>query len=194
MKRYTFLAGTGLMLALMACGGGGGGSTTTSTPPAPATPTASTLTYTDPASSGWRFVKDASSTSSHLVLNLMGPSGSTGHGVAFTLNVDQTKATWAKVQVADTEYVKNVAYNLGTGSQFYKGKVQGNNLLAGVFQKGVGGAAVAYSSGVLARVALDIVPGQAVNTAIPIGVSGSQELTGSGMGVITIAMGTLTAQ
>ena len=188
MKRLSLLAASILTLSL-ACGGGGGSST-------PSTPAATGLAYTDPTGTGWRLVKDPSSTSTHLVLNLVGPAAGSGYGVGFTFAVDQTKAAWARVVPADTEYVKNVAYNLGTGSQFLKGKVQGNNLLAGVFQKGVGGAAVSYGSGALVRVALDFVPGSAAGTAIPLTVSSSQELTASGMVAFgtPVAVGTLTAQ
>lgn len=189
MNRFQYASGTLLLAALVACGGGGGGSSDNSAP----APKAASLVYTDPTSTGWRLVKDASSTSTHLVLNLVGPAGGSGHGVAFTFAVDPTKATWSKVTVGDAEYVKNVAYTLGSGSQFIKSKVASGSLSAGVFQKGVGGTAAPYT-GPLVRVALDLVPGQAVNTSIPITVTGTQELTASGMGTITVAVGTLTAQ
>jgi hypothetical protein len=190
MNRSHQLLGASLLISLFACGGGGGGDTPN---PPPASPKASGLLYTDPSGTGWRFVKDGSSTSTHLVLNLLGPSAGSGHGVAFTLAVDPAKATWSKVVPADSEYVKNVAYNLGSGSQFFKSRVQAGSLSVGVFQKGVAGAAVPYS-GPLVRVALDFVSGSAPNTAIPITVSGTQELTASGMGPITVAAGTLVAQ
>ena len=67
-KLLTTLA---LLAALSGCGGGD--STPANAPPAPApapaaTPT--TLGYTDPTSSGWRLVRDASSTSTRLVLGM----------------------------------------------------------------------------------------------------------------------------
>lgn len=188
MKRLGLLS-TSLLLLSLACGGGGG------TPDGGTHTTAATgLAYTDPAGTGWRLVKDPSSTAQHLVLDLVGPSAGSGYGVGFTLSVDQTKAAWSKVLPADAEYVKNGAYNLGTGSQFLKGKVQGNALMAGVFQKGVGGAAVTYGTAPLVKVALDFVPGSAPGTPITITVSSSQELTAGGMSNVTVATGTLVTQ
>ena len=177
---------------LVACSGGG----TNNPPPPPAKTIADRLDYTNPTSGTFTLVKNASSTPTHLVLDLMGPAGTQASGVGFYLSADTGKVTWTKVNSSDAEFIKNGVFNLGSGTQLIKAKVAGNDLQAGVYQKGTTAAPVTLTaSSVLASVALDLksnVPLGAVTFSAP---SGKALLTnGSATPVaITITPGTLQA-
>jgi hypothetical protein len=88
MTNIKLLFALAFTATLAACGGDSGDSAPPPPPPAPpVAPTAAptTLSYTDPASSGWRLVKDAASTPTRLVLDLVGPAGMQTRGVGFNL-------------------------------------------------------------------------------------------------------------
>ncbi len=182
--------GTALILSL-ACGGGGGGG---DTPPPPA-PTATTLAYTDPASGTYQVKKNTGlSTSTHLVLDVVGAGAPTGAGLAFTVAADATRITWAKVAGADPEYIQNgTVLNVGTAPAplAIKGKVAGATLTGGLGQKGLG-ASVALN-GVLARFSVDLKAG-APTGAASLAQTKAQVLQSDGtISNVTLTFGTVTA-
>ncbi|MFY0576061.1 hypothetical protein ACN28S_18375 [Cystobacter fuscus] len=113
--------------------------------------------YTNPPDTrGWRLVKNTSASSgNHLVLDLLGPTGQSGRGVALTLSVDAARADWARVSSSDTEYVTNGLFSLGDAPRLLKGAAKDGTLRVGVFQKGTSGPATAYT-GALVSVAVDV--------------------------------------
>lgn len=176
---------------LVACSGGGG----TSNPPPPAKTIADRLDFT-PATGTYTLVKNASSTSTHLVLDLVGPANAQASGVGFYLSADTNKVTWAKVNSSDAEFVKNGVFNLGSGTQLIKSKVVGNDLQAGVYQKGTTVASVTLTATtVLASVALDLKSNVALGSVTFSAPSGKAVLTNGSAPpvVITITPGAISA-
>jgi len=154
----TSLGGLSLAL-LLACGGGG------STPPPPPTPTATGLAYTDPTSGSYQRKKNTTlSTTTHLVLDVVGVGAPSGAAIAFTLSTDTARTSWVKVSGTDAEYVQNgTVLTLGTAPLALKGKVSGATLQGAVGLKGTAGSV--SLNGVLARVALDLKAGAPLGTA-----------------------------
>jgi hypothetical protein len=173
---------------MLACGGG------KSTPPPVVYATG--LDYTDPSDTGgYRFVKDTASTPTKLVLALRGPASETGRGVSFSIMSDATKATFAKVDQADSEYAQNAAFDLGaTDPKLFKGIVDGNALKVSVAQKGTTATAKPLGNA-LVRIALEIKPNIVQNTNITFTASDAKALPASGGSQsINIAVGTLVAK
>lgn len=176
-----------ILLPLLACGGGGGGSTPA---PAPAQPK---LVYTDPTSGSYRLVRNAAlSTNQHLVLDLVGPSGSQGRGLAFALTAEAAKATWSKPEAGDPEVVAPAGFDLGAAPRILKVRLTGGTLRAAYAQQGPG--VPAKNLGVpLGRVALDLVPG--ASGTIALGAAECQVLPDTGAPQdVTLTLGTLTIQ
>lgn len=190
--RWSMLAG--LLGFLSACGGGGGGSA--APPPAPPAPKATGLTYSDPAGSGFRLLKDASSTSARLILRLVGPAGTTGRGVSFTLAVDPALADLVKVNDGDPEYVQNGdVFLLGSAPQLLKGVRQNGTVFLTVTQKGSGPARPL--DGTLLKVAIQFKASAnlGAGTSIPLALTEGQYLPASGgAATMTVSAGALTAQ
>ncbi len=191
-NRLLSIAATLSLAALFACGGGEGSS-------APAPPTATDLAYTDPTTGTYRLVKNASSSGSHLILDLLGPISGTAMGVAITLSADNTRVTWVDVPAGGTTAVlmqNGTQFNLGSGLPIQKAKATGNVLQAAVAQKNPPAAVL---NGTLLQVALELKSGLGLTpgTAITLSADGTtcQVLDGTGnISPITVAVGTLTAQ
>lgn len=202
-----------VLLAFTACGGGA------SNTAAPAAPKAKGLAYTDPTGSGWRLVKDASSTPTHLVLNVVGSSALKSRGLGFNLKADGN-VKWGKF--GDGTYVQDPGVlELGEqgltpgdpGDPVFRnaGILRTGVFTVGVFQKDRRLTAKA-SDQPLFRVAIDFDPATTgkldAGTAIPLTVTkakiipediGTTDLTWetvakSRMEEITLAVGTLKAQ
>ena len=182
---------------LVACGGGGGGGNA-----APAT--ATSLTYTDPTSGTYLLKKDAASTSTHLILDLVGPATGTASGVTLTLNADTSKVAWVDVPagVSNSILVQNgTQFDLGTGPALILARASGTTLMATVAQKGLAVTPAALN-GVLLKVALDLKPnlGLPQGTTILLSADGTKSLVLDGtkgstpISPITVSVGTLTAQ
>ena len=167
----------GLLLAgLCACGGGGGGGPQASAGIA-------TLVYTNPPPAGYRFVQNAQlSSASHLVLDLVGPGGDQGRGIAFTLQMASGPVAWAMVSPTDTQFVQNVQFSLGPGIPLVKTAVADGVLQADLFQKGRGNAI--DLAGPLCRVALDAQGPAAGASAIPLQVVWFRRLPAAGAALV----------
>ena len=180
------------LAALLACGGG-------SSAPAPA-PTATSLAYTDPTTGTYKLVKNASSSGSHLILDLLGPSSGTAMGAAIALSADTTKVAWVDVPAGGTTalLMKNgTQFDLGSGLPIQRAKATGNGLQAAVAQKNP--TPPASLNGTLLQVALDLKSGLGLTpgTVITLSADGTrcQVLDGTGsVSPISVTVGTLTAQ
>jgi hypothetical protein len=174
------------MALLLACGGSNNNSSSEPAPdPGP--------NYTNPVGTGWRLMKNMDlSTGKHLVLDLVGPADGTGLGVALNLDLgpDAAKAVWAPVSATDTALVKNVAYDLGTGSQAFKATVSGSVLKLGVFSKGLSAPPARYTAPLL-RVALDLKDGLKAGDTVTIATTRADELSINGVRPVALAIGSI---
>jgi len=173
---------------LVACSGGGGSSSAAAT-------SATALAYTAPSSGTYQLVKSSTytSSSSHLVLDLVGPSATSLSGVGFYLTVDSTKAKWATVD--GSALAVSSAF---TSPTVVKSQVSGGTLQVGAYQLGTTAAITTGSSTVLATVALDLLSGVSAGTvtlAVPTGKAAilNAPTASSATTAISISVGTLTA-
>ena len=182
----------GTLSLFLACGGASAPAGLATSTNAPAT----TLSYTAPATVGsaYRLVRSATSTGTHLVLDLVGPAGTQIKGVVLTLSADTAKATWNNPGGTTDPYIKEgQLLALGAGTKLIKSQLSGSGLQVALFQKGTAAAATLDYQPILS-VALDLKAG---TTPGPVSLSSAtaQILDANGTTqAITVAMGTLTAQ
>ncbi|HJW71362.1 MAG TPA: hypothetical protein VJ486_00785 [Geothrix sp.] len=171
-----------LPLFMVACGGGHD-SAPAAAPAAPATG----IAYTNPTGSGWRLVKDAASTPTRLLLNLLGPTGLKTRGAGFNL-VAPSGITFGNFTESGFPIKDMGTYELwntdpwpGDGSvtpgsdplepKLLAGGVKAGNLLTvGIFQKDR--RATAKESGrPLCQIALEFDPASPLKAGDPIPLS-----------------------
>jgi len=185
MTKPLFISGLSALTLLTACGGSGGSTATT----------AGALSYQDPAGTGFRLVRNTASTDKHLVLDLLGPSGTQGKGIAFFLQADDAKVSWVHPAGVGSGHVAGgIVFPLGTAPQFAADKVQSGMLQVGCFQKG--GTAATLGSAAILSVALDLKDNVAKG-AVSLAPGAKQAVLLAQDGSLTpisLSMGTLNAQ
>ena len=180
------------LVLLVACGGG-----KDSPPPtAPATK----LHYVNPPASGFRLEVDpVTNDSAHLVLNLLGSTGTTATGVAFFLTSDASTVAWGNPGGSDAYAKAGSAFTLGAVPMFKSKLIQGTgDLQVGLFQTGA--PARSLGNAPIVSLALDLKTGTGVLAGTRVGLTPtvgktSKYLDGQGTDqTMTIAVGVLTAQ
>jgi len=209
--RTLSLALGGLLLTLgLACGGG-----SSSPAPTPAPAAAAGLAYTDPSGSGWRLVKDASSTPTKLVLNLVGPAGTLTRGVGIHLQAPAgvkfgTFGDGLGIHDTGVYDLLSEANDAAEPMALVAGVKAGNVLTAGIFQKARAKAAKDSGAALCQFIlGLDATAGLKVGDALPLQVQKAKVIPqdiGTAaddlrvldqkmrMADITVAVGTLTAR
>ncbi|MFZ1375640.1 MAG: hypothetical protein WAS25_03510 [Geothrix sp.] len=198
------------LLGLLACGGG--------SDQAPERAVASSLVYTEPASTGWRLVKAPESTATRVVLSLVGPTGTTARGAGFILQADTSRVVFGTFaegsEASNTLYIKDGGvfdlYSLPDGSPgtpddpiLLGGYLKGGALNAGSFAKQTWVGTPRAVDVPLFHVAVELKAGTLAGDVVPLTVLKAKilpaEFAGNtwherAMRPITIAVGTLAAR
>lgn len=180
MNTMRTLLASVLLVTAFACTGSKGGDS----PPAPAT----RLTYTDPMDPAqWRLTRNATSSPTHLILDLLAPAGATGRGVSVTLTCD-SKVAWKAVEGG--AFLKNgTSY---TGDLVQRGSVQGADLRLLLSQKP--GTTQTYGSVPVLSVAVDLVTGTLPGTVTLSAAQGAHLGASATPESIAVAVGALKAE
>jgi len=188
------ILGAAVLALGLACSGG-------KEAPAPKPPVVvpPSLAYADPTGPGWKLVKNTRlSTARHLVLDLAGPAGGSGYGVALTLDLgpDAAKAAWARVQAGDALPARSTVFNAGGAGEAFKAVATPTGaLVAGTFQLGAIGTPTTYKDGqALLSIALDAADGVKAGDTILLSVTQSQELQAAGLRPIRVQLSPIQVQ
>ena len=127
-----------------------------------------------------------------LVLEVAGPTGQSGRGLAFLLSADPAKVSWA-TPPGGSGLVQSLAFDPGTGVPALVGKDKGGGVLQGAaFQKS-GSPSFGQP---LVRVCLELKSGSVpVNAAVPLAFTSGNTLSSAGtVSTLSLAVGGLAAQ
>ena len=176
MKWGLFLLPAAVLLASLACGGAAGGAGAAS----------SGFSFSaGGAATDWRLVQDSASTSTHLVLDLLAPTGTSGQGITLILTTDPTEATWG--YVSGTSYATQGVY---TSPVVSIASAKGALLRILVGQGG--GTAVSYGSTPVIQVALDLASGASAGAVTLTATQAGHLGTSATPSSITVNPGSLT--
>jgi hypothetical protein len=189
MRAIPLLLSAASLLIILGCGG----STSSPQPPAPAT----TLGYANPTgvpAASYQLTRNASlsTPSTHLVLDLYGPTSGTGSGVVLTLNLDTALAAWGMVSGTSPVANGSVFATNAAGAPVVKGKISGGTLQLIVTERGV--ATPKALSGPICQIAVDMKTGLATGStvALTVDLAKSKVLNGTVQSLADLKIGTLT--
>ena len=164
---------------------------------APEAARAKVLTYVNPVAKGFRLeVEPSTNQTASLKLNLIGPKGTLGQGVAFFLQVDPLAAAWANPEGGTGVVRAGRSWPSGrSGPRLAWAKAEGGRLQAGLFRKNK--APGAMDAGPILSLALRLEAGAsrgAVNLSAPtdrqaVYLDGNNDLV-----PLHVAVGTLVAE
>jgi len=188
LRPLALTALAGVLAGALACGGG------SSSPTSSAPSVGQSLVYSNPSgTAGYRLVRDAASTPTHLILGVVGPSGTQIQGIVASFSADTSRAVWSSPGGTDPHMAAGSTLSLGSGTPLLKSTLTGAALEAAVFQKGAVAPAT-LGSGPVFSVALDLVAGAPAGK-VGLASPSAQILDATGTTrTITLALGTLSAE
>ena len=182
-----------ILTGFLACGGGSSPNVGTASTLAASATSVATLVHTVSTASGYQLVRDGSSTHTHLVFDLLGPTVNQIGGMVFNFNTGPSKTTWGNPGGSDPYIKEGQVLSLGTGTRLLKSQLSGSTLQSAIFQKGSVAAATLGSQPILS-VALELKVGASTG-AVSLSSTSAQILYATGTTqAITVAVGSLTAQ